>query len=106
MSDQQRDAILRAFADAVPEAGTPEITAYPGGAYAAKAAQGDINVDVQRTAEGAVTAQVTTTGPNAVRGFATVDAGGTASSQTVFGPQGDHSAQHAAARLARMLAGG
>ena len=104
MSEQQSAIINQAFADAAPEAGTPEITHYANGAYTARARRGDIDVNVQRTAEGEVTAQYTTTGANAVRGVATADGRGGGSSQTVFGPPGDRSAEFAASRLARTLA--
>jgi hypothetical protein len=106
MSEPQHSFIKAAFAEAVPEAGPPQIMDYPDGAYTARASRDHVIVDVRRTVEGEVTAQYTTTGPNAVRGVATADAKGGQSSQMVFGPEGDRSAQHAASRLARTLAGG
>lgn len=104
MSEQQHQLINAAFAEAVPEAGPPQIVDYPGGAYTARATRDNVSVDVKRTAEGEVTAQYTTSGPNAMRGVATADTKGGQSSQMVFGPEGDRTAQHAASRLARTLA--
>lgn len=51
MSDQQR--IEKAFADAAPDAGGPDIAMYPGGAFVAKASRGEIHIDVRRTVDGA-----------------------------------------------------
>jgi hypothetical protein len=104
MTEAQRQFIVRAFTVVVPEAGTPDITSYPEGAYAAKAVREGVHVYVDRTSAGEVTAQYTTTGANAGRGVAKADRLGNGFSQTVFGPTGDRSAEYAASRLARMLA--
>jgi hypothetical protein len=104
MSDAQRQFIIKAFAEVVPEAGAPDISSYPEGAYAAKAVRGGVHVYVDRTRAGEVTAQYTSTGPNASRGVSKADRLGNGFSQTLFGPTGDRSAEYAASRLARMLA--
>jgi hypothetical protein len=103
MSDQ-RQIITQAFSAAVPEVGMPEIFIDVGGAYTARASRDGVNVDVRRTVAGEVTAQVTTSGPNAGRGVATANSAGSESSQMVFGPEGDKAPQFAASRLARTLA--
>jgi hypothetical protein len=104
MSAAQERFIVTAFAAAVPEAGKPDITAYPRGAYVARAVGDRVQVHVNRSTTGEVTAHYTVSGAKAARGYATANPSGDGSSQTLFGPDGDRSAEFAASRLARSLA--
>ena len=96
MSAEQQRFILAAFAAAVPEAGVPTVTAYPSGAYVARAVGDRVQVHVNRNANGEVSAHYTVGGAKAARGYATADTHGNGSSQTLFGPDGDRSADFAA----------
>ena len=107
MSEQQKDAIYRAFSEAVPDLGIPEIHFYPGGSYRAEARNGDVDAEVTRDEEGRVSAAYTIThGPRAARGTAIADAIGHNESRPIFGSMEDkRDAMYAAERLARSLAG-
>jgi hypothetical protein len=107
MSQQQKDAIYRAFSEAVRDLGIPEIHFYLGGSYRAEARNRDVDAEVTRDKEGRVSAEYTITrGPRAARGTAIADGIGHSESWPIFGSTEDkRDAMYAAERLARTLAG-
>src|SRR5215510_15138485 len=89
-TEQQRRAILEAFAEAVPELGTPEVHVYPKGAYKAEARKGDVVAEVTRDERGRINASYTVRGGSGTaRGTATADGKGRSESRGIFGSTSD-----------------
>jgi hypothetical protein len=105
MTEKQRTAILKAFAEAVPELGAPEIHTYPKGAYKAEARKGDVVAEATRDGRGRVSASYTVTGGSGTaRGTATSNGKGHSESRGIFGSTNDkRAAVYAAERLAQLL---